>query len=75
MTQIPKKSELKMGQKLILVMPSKLSDGSKKQFNDALNVFEIQYGKLDIKYMADWSKKLGIGSLLDKIQSDAELEE
>jgi hypothetical protein len=52
---------------------SKLSDGSKKQFNDALNVFEIQYGKLDIKYMADWSKRLGIESLLDKIQSDAEV--
>jgi hypothetical protein len=52
---------------------SKQSGGSKKQFNDALNVFEIQYGKLDLKYMADWSKKLGIESLFDKIQSDAEI--
>lgn len=52
---------------------AKLSGGSKKQFNDALNVFEIQYGELDIKYMADWSKKLGIESLFDKIKSDAEV--
>ena len=51
---------------------SKLSDGSKKQYNDALNVFEIQYGKLDIKYMANWSKKLGIESLFNKIKSEAE---
>jgi hypothetical protein len=52
---------------------SKISDGSKKQFNDALNVFEIQYGNIDMEYMAYWSKKLGVESLLNKIKSEAEI--
>jgi len=51
---------------------SKLSGGSKKQYNDALNVFEIQFGKIDIEYMFYWSKKLGIESLFNKIKSEAE---
>jgi hypothetical protein len=52
---------------------SKISGGSIKQYNDALNVFEIQYGNIDIEYMNYWSRKLGIKSLFDKIKSEAEI--
>ncbi len=49
-----------------------LSDDSKKQYYDALNVFEVQYGKMDMEYMDLWSEKLGVKKLLDKIKSEAE---
>ena len=52
---------------------SKLSGGSRKQYLDALNVFEIQYGKLDLKYMDVWSKKLAIESMLNEIKSESEV--
>jgi hypothetical protein len=51
---------------------SKLSNDSKKQYYDASNVFEVQYGKIDIKYIDYWLKKLGIEKLLNKIKSAAE---
>jgi len=53
---------------------SKISGGSKKQYNDALNVFEIQYGNIDIEYMHYWSKKLDIEPLFNKIKSEAQIE-
>jgi hypothetical protein len=52
---------------------SEISGGSKKQYNDALNVFEIQYENLDMKYLTYWSKKLGVFSLLEKITSEIEI--
>ena len=54
---------------------SKLSGESIKQYKDALSVFEIQYGDLDIKYMTSWSKKLDIETLFNKLISEAELGE
>src|SRR4030042_1090879 len=39
---------------------AKLSGGSEKQFTDALRVYEVQYGKLDMDYLAQWVKKLNI---------------
>ncbi len=53
---------------------SKLSGGSKKQYEDALSVYELQYGKLDMEYMELWSKKSGIEDLYGKMMSDAEVE-
>lgn len=52
---------------------SKQSGGSKKQFDDALNVFEIQYSNLDISYIVLWSKKLKIESLLKELKLKADI--
>jgi hypothetical protein len=51
---------------------SKLSGGSEKQYKDALSVYEVQYGKLDIEYMEYWSKKLDIKDIYEKMISEAE---
>ncbi|MEO8148406.1 MAG: hypothetical protein ABI723_12245 [Bacteroidia bacterium] len=37
-----------------------LSGGSKKQFGDALSVYEVQYAELDIKYIEEWVIKLSV---------------
>lgn len=49
-----------------------LSGGSEKQFLDALRVYEVQYGKLDMAYLAEWAKKLGVESYLRRIMDEAE---
>ncbi len=36
---------------------AKLSGGSEKQFTDALRVFEVQAGELDLDYLEDCSIK------------------
>jgi hypothetical protein len=54
---------------------SKLSGGSEKQYKDALSVYELQYGKLDIEYMNNWSKELDIENLYKKMLSDADIED
>lgn len=51
---------------------AKLSGGSEKQFTDALRVYEIQYGKLDINYLEQWAKKLNIESLWRRLVDEAE---
>ena len=53
---------------------SKISGQSVKQYKDALNVFEIQYGSLDIEYMDLWAEKLGVQSYFEKIKSEAQPE-
>ena len=50
---------------------SKLSDGSRKHFNDAVNVFEIQYGSLDMDYIGSWAQKLNIDSLFEELKIEA----
>lgn len=50
----------------------KLSGGSEKQFTDALRVYEVQYGKLDINYLERWVKKLNIESLGKRLVNEAE---
>ena len=52
---------------------AKLSEGSEKQFVDALRVYEVQFEKLDIDYLKEWSKRLGINALFKKIQEQAEI--
>jgi len=51
---------------------AKLSGGSEKQFIDALRVYEVQYGKLDIDYLEDWVKKLNVESLWKRLLEEAE---
>ncbi|MDI6760013.1 MAG: hypothetical protein QMD05_04240 [Candidatus Brocadiaceae bacterium] len=51
---------------------AKLSGGSEKQFTDALRVYEVQYGKLDINYIEHWAKALGIESLWKRLMEEAE---
>ena len=51
---------------------AKLSGGSEKQFTDALRVYEVQFGTLDIDYLRDWAKKIGVVDLLKKVETEAE---
>jgi len=46
--------------------------GSEKQFTDALRVYEVQYGKLDIEYLGTWAKKLNVESLWQRLLDEAE---
>jgi len=49
----------------------KLSGGSRKHFNDAVNAFEIQYGGLDMDYISFWAQKLNIESLFEELKIEA----
>lgn len=51
---------------------AKLSGGSEKQFTDALRVFEVQAGELDLNYLEEWSIKLDIQSLWQKLKDEAQ---
>lgn len=50
----------------------KLSNGSEKQFRDALNVFEIQFELLDISYIEEWIETLGLSDLYKQLQKERE---
>ena len=51
---------------------AKRSGGSEKQFNDALSVYEVQCGALDLMYLRQWAKELKIQGLLKKLENEAE---
>ena len=51
---------------------AKLSGGSEKHFTDALRVYEVQYGKLDLDYLEDWVEKSDVRSLWKRLTSEAE---
>lgn len=75
-------SEEFMGLKILISSPedtilaklrwAKLSGGSEKQFTDALRVYEVQYGKLDINYLEQWVKKLNLESFWKRLVDEAE---
>jgi hypothetical protein len=48
-----------------------LSGGSQKQFTDALRVYEIQHGILDLTYLNEWASRLGVGSLWQQLRDEA----
>jgi hypothetical protein len=48
------------------------SGGSEKHYTDALRVYEVQYGKLDMNYLEDWADRPGVEPLLKKLQEEAE---
>ncbi len=50
---------------------AKLSGGSEKQFIDALRVYEVQFGKLDMNYLNAWAKDLDIDALLQRLLKEA----
>ena len=52
---------------------AKLSGGSEKQFNDALRVYEVQFGTLDIDYINEWADRLNVAELWKNLQQNAEL--
>ena len=54
---------------------TKLSGGSEKQFNDAIRVYEVQYGKLDLAYLNNWVKRLDVESLWKGLIDEAEIVE
>jgi hypothetical protein len=47
---------------------TKEAGGSEKYVNDALHVYEVQFGKMDLEYMRNWAKRLGVSSMLEKIE-------
>jgi hypothetical protein len=50
---------------------SKMSEGSEKQFIDAVRVYEVQYEKLDHAYLREWAMKLGIEKEIEKLKAEA----
>ena len=49
-----------------------LSGGSEKQYADALRVYEVQSGSLDMEYLGNWAQRLGLSELLGKLEGEAE---
>jgi hypothetical protein len=50
---------------------SALSGGSEKQYRDALRVYEVQFGALDLDYLTHWASQLGVQPLLDRVKTEA----
>jgi hypothetical protein len=50
---------------------SQLSGGSERQFNDALHVYEVQHGGLDLDYLNSWADRLNVRSLWERLKSEA----
>jgi hypothetical protein len=50
----------------------KLSGGSEKQFTDALRIYEVQFENLDMEYLHSWAKKIGVESILQRLEKEAE---
>ncbi len=49
-----------------------LSGGSEKQYTDALRVYEVQHGRMDLGYLAEWGDRLGVRPLLDRLRAEAD---
>jgi len=52
---------------------AKLSGGSEKQITDALRVYEVQSGRLDIDYLEHWAKRLDVESWWKRLIDEAEV--
>jgi len=46
------------------------SGGSEKQYGDALRVFEVQRGVLDVDYIERWVGDLGLGDLWSRLKRE-----
>ena len=44
---------------------------SERQFRDALGIYEVQRGSLDLAYLAHWAASLGVVDLLKQLESQA----
>jgi hypothetical protein len=56
---------------LVKLRWSGLSGGSEKYFIDALRVFEVQGGHLDLDYLKEWSSALGLEDLYQRMLAEA----
>jgi hypothetical protein len=52
---------------------ARMSGGSEKQFLDALHVYEVQAGALDLDYIEGWAETLGVTEDWRRVVSAAEL--
>ena len=50
---------------------AKLSGGSEKQFRDALRVYEVQFGNLDMAYLELWVHQLQVDELWNRLKQEA----
>ena len=51
---------------------SEMSGGSEKQFIHALRVYELQFQKLDLKYLEDWIGKLNLTKIWERLKNEAQ---
>lgn len=49
-----------------------MSGGSEKYFTDALRVFEVQAGVLDLEYLDAWAERLGVVDLWERVRAEAQ---
>ncbi len=47
--------------------------GSEKQLTDALRIFEVQCGSLDLDYLNRWAIALGVEEMWKRLQEEAEI--
>ncbi len=50
---------------------AKLSGGSEKQFHDALRVYEVQFGAMDMEYLGKWVETLAIQDYWTRLLQEA----
>ena len=50
---------------------AQMMGGSKKQFTDALRVYELQHGILDTDYLERWAGELEVKTLLERIEEES----
>ncbi len=50
---------------------AELSGGSEKQFGDARSVYELQQNSLDLSYLEQWAKSLGVTTLWERLKNEA----
>jgi len=48
------------------------SGESDRHFTDALRVYEVQYGLLDLEYLRSWAQTLDVSAMLERIEEQAE---
>lgn len=46
--------------------------GSEQAFTDALRVYEVQQGALDLDYLDAWASRIGVAELLERVKREAE---
>ena len=49
-----------------------LSGGSEKQFTDALRVYEVQFGNLDLRYIELWVSNIKVEELWKRLKKEAQ---
>jgi hypothetical protein len=52
---------------------AQMSGGSQKQFIDALRVYEVQFRRLDLRYLEQWAERLGVVDLWRQLRQEAKV--